>query len=165
MSATQQIRNVDKARELIDKIPYLKDFRNQDKKNLAAISFFREYNAGDIIIEEQSPNQELYFLIRGLVDVKVDGKQIVSLRGGGRIFGEMSFMNHSFTSASVVASTDAVMLCFKIPGLLSLDTEKHAQLKIDLYRSIAEMLAQKLMDTTEMAKSYKKLAQEQNEDL
>ena len=161
----KQIKDKNKARELIDKIPYLKDFESKDKDTLAGLSFFREYSEGDFVIEQDTPNLELYFLVRGKVDVLLDGHHIVSLRGGGRIFGEMSFMNHSFTSASVKASTDIVMLVFKIAGILSLKNDDHARLKIDFYKSIAEMLAQKLVDTTLLAQSYKTLAAQKSEDL
>jgi CRP-like cAMP-binding protein len=162
---SNQIKDVNKARELIDKIPYLKDYDRKDKDTLASLSFFREYSQGEVIIEQDAPNQELFFLIRGKVDILVQGNHVVSLRGGGRIFGEMSFVNHSFTSASVVANTDLVMMVYKIPGLLSLSVEKHASLKVNLYKSIAEMLAQKLKDTTDLAQSYKKLADRASEDL
>ena len=161
----EQVKNVEKARELLDKIPYVKDFHSDDKDTLSKICFFREYDSEEIIIEQESPNQELFFLIRGTVDIKLKGKHIVSLRGGGRIFGEMSFVNHSFTSASVSAQNEVVMMVFKIPGILMLENEKYARLKIDFYRSIAEMLAQKLKDTTDMAGHYKARLEHKDEDL
>jgi len=91
-----QFRDRDKQAELIDKIPYLKDFHNEDKNTLAGLAYFIEYEVGEVIIEENSVNQELFFLIRGKVEILKGGEHIVDLRGGGRLFGEMSYMNHSF---------------------------------------------------------------------
>ena len=149
-----QFRDRDKQAELIDKIPYLKDFHKDDKNTLAGLAYFIEYEKDEVIIEEDTVNQELFFLIRGQVEILKGDEHIVDLRGGGRLFGEMSYMNHSFTSATVKSKTEAVMLCFKIPGLLGLSMDKYARLQVSLYKAIAEILAQKLVTTTELAKSY-----------
>lgn len=161
---SEQIKHIEKARELLDKIPYVKDFHSDDKDTLSKICFFREYQKDEVIIQEEAPNQELFFLIRGTVDIKIKNKHIISLKGGGRIFGEMSFVNHAYTAASVISQNEATMMVFKIPGILMLESDKYARLKIDFYRSIAEMLAQKLKATTDLASQYKSQLSIEEED-
>lgn len=153
-----QFKDINKQSELIDKIPYLKDFHKEDKATLSRMAYFMEYEEGEIIIEQNSVNQELYFLIRGKVEVIKDGEHIVDLRGGGRLFGEMSYMNHSFTTATVRAKTNLVMMCFRIPGLLALELDKYARLQVSLYKAIAEILCEKLVATTELAKTFQQNA-------
>lgn len=157
-----EFRDRDKQAELIDKIPYLKDFHPDDKNLLAGLSYFIEYEEGETVIEENTVNQQLFFLIRGKVEVLKGEEHIVDLRGGGRLFGEMSYMNHSFTTATVKAKTQIVMLCFRIPALLGLGLDKYARLQVSLYKSIAEILAQKLITTTELAKSFQAQAHSDN---
>ena len=157
-----EFRDRDKQAELINKIPYLKDFHDDDKNTLAGLSYFVEFEEGEIVIEENTVNQQLYFLIRGQVVVLKGEEHIVDLRGGGRLFGEMSYMNHSFTTATVKAKTQIVMLCFKIPALLGLSLDRYARLQISLYKAIAEIIAQKLITTTELTKSFQAKAHSEN---
>ena len=124
----------------------------EDKKKLAQISKFVTYEAGETIIEQDSINLTLYFLIKGRVDVNIEGEKLTSFRGGGRLFGEMSFVNHTTTSAQVVSSTKVIMLEVKIDEINKLD-ESHDRLLKELYRSVGEILAQKLVATNEMAKA------------
>ena len=140
--------------ELIGKIPYLKNLQFEDRKTLGHHSFLRSYSPNEKIIEQNEINLTLYFLIRGSVDIFIDNKRITSIRGGGKIFGEMSFVNHTSASADVVASSEVVMMCMKIPDLLSLNTNDYLRLQRDLYQSIAEILAQKLLKTNELAQLY-----------
>jgi CRP-like cAMP-binding protein len=64
----------------------------------------------------------------------------------------MSFVNHTTTSASVIANTEVVMLEIQIDEINKLD-ESHERLKKELYRSVAEILSQKLMATNDVTKS------------
>jgi CRP-like cAMP-binding protein len=116
------------------------------------MSQFVIYDSNETIIEEASINLTLYFLIRGSVDIFIGKDKLASFRGGGRIFGEMSFVNHTTTSASVIANTEVVMLEIQIDEINKLD-ESHERLKKELYRSVAEILSQKLMATNDVTKS------------
>ncbi len=151
---SEDIRNQTKQLDIIGKIPYLKAYPFADRKALASISVFRTYSPGEKVIKEGELNLSLYFLIRGKVDIVVDNKKICSFRGGGRLFGEMSFVNHSLASASVIANTDVVMLALSIQAIMSLDENEHCRLQKNLFRSVGEILAQKLMATNELAKAY-----------
>jgi signal-transduction protein with cAMP-binding, CBS, and nucleotidyltransferase domain len=150
----KEIRNLAKQTELINKIPYLKEFHSEDKETLSNLAYFIEFAPQEEIIAESSINTVLYFLIKGKVDILKGDNLIINLRGGGRLFGEMSFMNHSLTTASVKANDEVVMLCFNISDLHKLDLNQYARLQISLYKSIAEILVQKLMATTDIAKSF-----------
>lgn len=138
--------------EIIGKIPYLKGYCFEDKNTLSKMCKFEIYDPGETIIEENAINLTLYFLIRGRVDVFIENEKLTNFRGGGRLFGEMSFVNHTTTSAAIIANTETVMLEFKIDEINKLD-ESHDRLQKELYRSVAEILAQKLVATNEIAKA------------
>lgn len=149
---SQTTIDLQKQLQIIGKIPYLKGYCFEDKKTLANMSKFELYEPGETIIVENAINLTLYFLVRGSVDVSIDNEKLASFRGGGRLFGEMSFVNHTTTSAEVKAHTEVVMLEIKIDELNKLD-DSHNRLLKELYRSVAEVLAQKLISTNEMAKA------------
>jgi signal-transduction protein with cAMP-binding, CBS, and nucleotidyltransferase domain len=48
------------------------DLNPQELALIASISALREYNAGDMIFEENSDSDELYVIADGEVDIKVD---------------------------------------------------------------------------------------------
>lgn len=151
---SEEFKDFVKQLEIVGKIPYLKSFKFEDRKTLAQIASLKTYGAGEEILGQGELNLVLYFLIRGKVDVFIDGKFIKSFRGGGQLFGEMSFVSHTVTSAAVKANTDAVMMCLKIQDILDLNEEEHCRLHKNLYRCVAEILANKLVATNELAKSF-----------
>ena len=156
--------NEKKQLEIIGKIPYLQGYAYEDRKTLSKISQFVTYEPGETIIEQNSVNLTLYFLIKGRVDVLIDNQKLTTFRGGGRLFGEMSFVNHTTTSATIIANTETVMLEVKIDEINKLDAT-HDRLLKELYRSVGEILAQKLVATNEMAKALMHKEEIECEDL
>lgn len=149
---------------IIGKIPYFESYNYEDRKVLANIASFRQYAPNEIVIGQGEINLTLYYLVRGIVDVVIDGKTIRRFKGGGQLFGEMSIVNHTMTSATVKANTDVVFLCLGVQDILQLDEDQHCRLHRNLYRSVAEILAQKLSATNDIAKTFAKAAKDGNLD-
>jgi CRP-like cAMP-binding protein len=140
--------------EIIGKIPYLKNFCYEDRKKLAEIGFFNSYAPGDLIIEQGQLNLSLFFLIRGKVDISMDEKYILSFTGGGQIFGEMSLLSHNLATATVKAQNEVVMMGININDIHQLTGPDHYRLQMEVYKSVSEVLANKLINTNSMTKAF-----------
>lgn len=76
-------------------------------------------------IWQSTPSDKAYIILSGEVSVRRRGEELARL-GAGDIVGEMSFVNHSLRSASVVATTPVTALhftdesvdrlCARVPG-------------------------------------------------
>jgi signal-transduction protein with cAMP-binding, CBS, and nucleotidyltransferase domain len=140
--------------ELISKIPYLCGYHFEDKKTLAHLAYFQSYSPEEIVIQEGEINQCLYFLIKGKVNIEIGGKYLKTFQGSGYLFGEMSLINHTLATATVKAQNEIVMLCIEIKDIFALTEEKYFRLQKELYRSVAEILTQKLIATNKIASTY-----------
>lgn len=145
---------LEKKLELINKIDFFSRFDESDKVTMANLASFQGYGPGEKLIEQNSGNSHLFFIINGNVDIVIDGKTVVSLSGGGHVFGEMSFVDYSPTSASVVANTKVVAMLFSTSNINLMIEPPYYKLRMDIYRSCAEILARRLIHTNSIAKSH-----------
>lgn len=146
--------SIDKRLELINKINFFARFDVEDKKTMAELATFAKYDSGEKLIRQGLPNNHLFFIINGTVDVLIDNNLVVQLFGGGHVFGEMSFVDVSPASASVVANTKVVAMLFDIDKINQMTEPVHYKLRMDIYRSCASVLAKRLSHTNAIAKSF-----------
>lgn len=145
---------VEKKLELINKIGFFARFDDEDKATMANLCSFQKFEPGEKLIKQANKNERLYFIINGNVDIVIDGNVVVQLYGGGHVFGEMSFVDFSPASASVVANTKVVAMFFEINKINLMIEPVYYKLRMDIYRSCAEILARRLIQTNQLAKSY-----------
>lgn len=147
--------------ELISKLkelPVLHVFGKKDIGKLFNFSNVKKYSPGEIIIEEGSYDNWIYFLISGNVRILKKGEEIEVLRRTGDIFGEMCVIDGCPRSASIQAIDDVTCLATDISFVDRLyDEDKIAFCSI-FYQMIAEVLACRLRDTSaELARHKEKL--------
>jgi signal-transduction protein with cAMP-binding, CBS, and nucleotidyltransferase domain len=145
---------LEKKLELINKIDFFSRFDVSDKVTMANMATFEKYLPTEKLIEQDSGNSSLFFIINGNVDIVIDNKTVVSLSGGGHVFGEMSFVDYSPTSASVVANTKVVAMLFNTSIINLMIEPIYYKLRMEIYRSCAEILARRLIHTNSIAKAY-----------
>ena len=133
---------------------YFEGFQSIDKNELSEISYFKRYSGGDNIIENGSLVLSLFFIIQDHVEIIIDEKIVAKFKGGGQTFGEMSFVNHSLASATVRAHNEVTMMMIDIDKINELNDPIHYRMRMDIYRSCAEILAKKLKSTNDLAKFY-----------
>ena len=141
----------EKKLELINKIGFFTRFDDSDKITISDLASFKQYQPNENLIQQNSNNTQLFFIINGTVDIVIDGKTVVSLAGGGHVFGEMSFVHESPASASVVANTKVVAMIFDTTKINLMVEPIYYKLRMDIYRSCAEILAQRLIHTNSIA--------------
>ena len=152
--------SVQKKLELLNKIPFFQDFSSEDLEMLADLTHIEQAKAGETVVKEDSLNLTLRFLINGALEVLVKEEMVASFRGGGQVFGEMGLVSHELASATIQAKSDATMLCLEYDSINQLKDPIHYRLRMCLYRSCAETLAQRLKATNEI----KNLFSAQSED-
>jgi CRP-like cAMP-binding protein len=107
------------------------------------------FEAGEVILRERHRSSAIYVLLSGRVAVEKEplgaAPPIDELRAGA-VFGEVSFLDGSPATASIVACGPAdVFVLDELDALLASDSE----LASGFYRSMSTLLARRLRFTTQ----------------
>ena len=158
-------RYLDEDSELLNKmkkIPSLRSLENEGIQALLRLSEIREFRAGEIIIEEGSYDEWIYYLISGKVKIVKNNKTLLTLQNTGDIFGEMGAIDGSERSASVYAVYDTSCIAIDISDLDQYAVKNKFAIRYIIYREFAEVLAHRLRHTTEELTKAKELLTEIN---
>jgi len=129
-------------------IPALDFFGKQDLKKILNFSTIKRFEPGEMIIEEGSFDNWVYFLISGDVKVVKNNEEIDIIRRTGDIFGEMCIIDGSPRSASIVAVDDVTCLATDVSFVDNLFADDKVAFCAIFYQIIAEVLARRLRDTS-----------------
>jgi extracellular factor (EF) 3-hydroxypalmitic acid methyl ester biosynthesis protein len=124
-----------------ESFPYL---AAADRDLLRARSREETYASGDVIVEDGAPVPALYVVASGTVSVEkmhLGGGISLAELGPGALVGEVSFLDGSPASASVVARTEVT--AHVIEGVDEL-LASNPELAAGVYRSLAVLLAGRL---------------------
>ena len=138
--------------ELINKlrqIPILEHFSESDFQELLQMAKLLEYKPGELILEEGSHDNWIFYLVSGKAKIIKNGKVLVTLRRMGDVFGEMGIIGGTIRSASVQAIDRTICLATDISNIDKLPREKRSDIKYIVFRGFAEILASRLRETTE----------------
>jgi CRP-like cAMP-binding protein len=136
----------------------LKFFEKKDLHKLMNFSKIRRFKPGEMIIEQGSFDNWVYFLIDGAVRIVKGHETIDELRRVGDIFGEMCIIDGEPRSASVYAIGDAVCLATDVSFVDNLYPEDRMAFSAVFYQILAETLAQRLRETSsELVKAREEL--------
>ena len=142
--------------DLLKTIKFFSLFTDEQLAEILPLSERRLIKAGETVLEQGSINLDLYFLLQGEVDIFLDQVHIVTSSQAGQIFGEMSIANHTTCTATVKTKTDCHFLVLNFPELKNaFESQGRDSLLKCFYQSCAEILAKKLIMTTELARTYK----------
>lgn len=130
-------------------IPALEGFSEEDLQTFLRFSDIRTYKDNEIIIEEESLDDRVFYLVSGKVKVVKNGRELIILRRTGDVFGEIGVVSGIARSASVFASGPATCLIIRTSQIETLDEKNRLSFKYMLYRGFAEILANRLKRTTE----------------
>ncbi len=127
-------------------ISFLTGFSQADQEWLLHNSLHRLLSSGERLLNEGAPSDALYIVLYGLLRVEVEtheGPKVINRLGPGELIGEISFIENSTPSASVVASERSAVLEI---GWDRLDAriEEGGRFAVDLYRSFGETMAGRL---------------------
>ncbi|MFH0811616.1 MAG: cyclic nucleotide-binding domain-containing protein [Pseudomonadota bacterium] len=125
-------------------------------KEFVKVSELRTFKKGDTIIKEGSLDNWIYFLILGSVKLMKENQLIGVFKRAGDIFGEMRIIDASPRSASIVADAETTCLTIEFTPPKEGMENVHPVVSTILYRTFAEILADRLRKTTEELVKAKK---------
>ena len=126
-------------------LPALKSFETRDLAKLLKLSKIRQYEDGEIIIEEGDTDQWLYFLLSGKIRISKNGAHISTIDKSGEVFGEMRLIDGLSRSSSIHAEGHTTCLAVDISAKHKLDSDHEADklLKL-LYKVMMEYISVRL---------------------
>ena len=138
--------------EIIDKlkqIPALEAFNESDLQELLQMAKLKQFEPGEMILKEGSADNWIFYLVSGKAKIVKNGKELVTLRRIGDVFGEMGIIGGTVRSASVHAIDKTVCLATDISVIDQMPKEKRSDIKYVIFRGFAEILASRLRETTD----------------
>jgi len=131
-------------------IPALKGFETKSLSRLIKLSKVRQYEDGEIIIQEGDTDPWLYFLLSGEISIVKDNHAITKMNRQGEMFGEMRFLDNLSRSTSVVAVGPTVCLAVNTTGTTRLTSAGDAgNFLLMLYQVTSEYVSMRLRLTND----------------
>ena len=100
------------------------------------------FNAGDILLEQGTKTNRLYFLLEGEVSVIKDGFEVAHRSSKGSVYGEMSLMLDNAPSATVKCVSESKFYCVENPL-------KYLESNPDVIWHIVKILSKRLSNLNE----------------
>ena len=129
-------------------IPGLKGFETKSVGKLLKLSRIREYQDGEVIIQEGDHDPWMYILLSGKIRISKENQEIGTIDKKGEIFGEMRIIDSKARSASVSAIGKTTCLAVNTTAKNRFSTCKPEEDKLDflllLYRVFAEYISIRL---------------------
>lgn len=100
---------VDTKVKTLKKIPLFAGLNYKELCQILEIIQIRNVTSGVEIVKEGKSGEDMFVLLKGYVSVYVDGRKVNELKPG-QFFGEMSLIDKSPRSASVISDNDVKMM-------------------------------------------------------
>ena len=151
--------NIENIQKLLG-IPALRNFETKSLQKLLRLSKIREYEDGELIIQEGAQDPWLYFLLSGKIRITKEGLAIITIDKKGEIFGEMRIVDSMKRSASVSAVGKTICLAVDTSAKERISDQDPMDEKVDfvllLYRIFAEYMSIRLRVTNDELITAKK---------
>jgi CRP-like cAMP-binding protein len=121
---------------------------DEDVDWIASAGERRHHEPGDVLIRQGGPIDSLMILLDGKARVEVDGVGEVAQLGSGEILGEMSLVDESPPSASVIILESSHVLHLD-RGRLAAKLDADPTFAARLYRAIAMFLSVRMRSTVQ----------------
>lgn len=143
--------NEEKTRDYILSLPLFDAFKMDELDTLSRHMNYMEIRRGDYLFSEGEKGDYMCFVVRGLLDVlkkTTSGDyRVIARLGKGNTIGEMSIIDKSPRSASVIARQPTVVILLTKKGFDIL-TRKHPKLGVTLLKKIMRLLSLNMRRTT-----------------
>lgn len=114
----------------------------------------QSFNKGDFILRQGQPNQSLFFLRSGRVEILVSGEVVAELDGRGEVLGEMSVINSNPATSSVRAADDVECFSVNVADFDHVHPKDKDHFTSLLYRIYSSILVERLIKTNEKARLF-----------
>ena len=138
--------------EFLAKVPVFDTLTRRQKIKIQSLIHVRHFTQGEIVFRQDDPGVGLYIVREGAVSVWREHPDMTKTRiadlSSGDFFGEISLLNESPRSATVVAEKPSVLLGFFRSDLLGL-MDSDPKLGVRLVYQIARIVAERLRNVTD----------------
>jgi len=117
---------------------------------------YLEIEKGQKILTEGEPNNNLFFLIEGVLKVTIEGEMVRYLDQSGSLVGEMSVISDAPAIASVEAVTTCRLLSVRSKEFSQFESADKSEIRQSLYFIFAVILTEKLKVTSLKAVQFEK---------
>ncbi len=135
--------------ELARNFPLFKNFSDREIEEIAKYLEYKVYSKGDVLFEEGDPGDNIFFIVKGRVDLyrpDAFGNPIkVAVSQEGTPLGELSFFSSHFHSSKAVAAKETHVLILTREGYEKLKKED-PQLAIKLLEELAKVISERLKE-------------------
>jgi len=146
-----QILSISVDKEVLDNSPLFAGMSNYQRRKAILISEMHEYNAGDLLIQQDTSERSMYLLLSGEVEVirrnENEDLHLATLMPG-QVFGEIGFIKETLRTADVMASTPVSVLRFDYEKLKK-DLKLFPGIIAKLNFNISCILGERLADVVE----------------
>lgn len=143
---------IDSDIDFITEIPLFYNIKKRGLSKIYPLFYIRHYKKNEVVFRQEDSGVGLYIIRSGGIAVYKEYddlvKKEIAVLGVGDFFGEISLLNESFRSATVVATTDTVLFGLFKPEFLGL-MESDPKLGQLLIFNIAQILAERLRLSSE----------------
>jgi serine/threonine protein phosphatase PrpC len=152
VETTDPVQYASRVNELANKVAVLKGmplFKHLTYKEVIRVlnlTVVLEFQAGETIIREQEPGEELFVILNGRVRLHKDNAFIAELTRGAH-FGEMALVDRSPRSASATAEESTRVLSLRRRDFYEI-LRKESPLAVKLLWSFVQVLTERLRKTT-----------------
>jgi serine/threonine protein phosphatase PrpC len=140
-----------KKSEVLGKVPLFRYLEYAELLQVLNIVKLCEFKKQEVLLQEGAPGDEMHVLLSGKVAV-LKGEQIITQRGKGEVFGDMSLFDNAPRSASVRAEEPVVAMKIGRTDLLAL-LRRNSQIAVKLLWALNQELSSRLRETNQQLAS------------
>ena len=152
MSASDCVKQNEELLGILKQFPALQCCDNEELKNLLQQGEIRNYKPGEVILDENSDENWVYYLISGKAKIIKHGKEFMILRRIGDYIGQKGMVNGLTKAGSVTAIDVTTLLAFDLSRVAWVSDMENIPLKYLLFRVFAETFAYQLRLTSKELK-------------
>ena len=143
----------DEIDDILVRIPIFQDLKTRELAVIKRILHTREYKAKESIFNEGEVGLGMYIIVKGNVRIVYSSDhQVLAELSEGDFFGELSLLDESPRSATAIAATPCVLMCFFKPELLDL-LERNPGLGTRILFKLAWTIGERLKSTNEQLRT------------
>ncbi len=131
----------------LSRVPFMAHIDQQTIDELMLKSVILEAGVGEVLLQEGEDEHHFLVLMKGSVEIIRDGEVVATIATSGEILGEQALLNRK--RSATVRAKDRVF-CLRVDGSFvdSLTEEQRLVYQAELYRFLADVLAQRLDSTS-----------------
>jgi CRP-like cAMP-binding protein len=117
-------------------------FLDEQIKPIIPLMYQETYKPNDYIIKEGSPNDKIYFILKGRVSV-IKGDKVIYDLADGNTFGEMEVLDVMPSAANIKAQTDVTVALLSNKSLREIyrnDIKSFSLIMMNLARELSRRL-------------------------